>query len=116
MAAVCRINRLCGTWQGFIQQAVYLISRGYVFHLLMLYPEKKRDRFEDTDRKLITKYGADLSKFQRSRRKLKGLANFYFMRWDQTACVFMTPGKIPEGVHPDGGFRDSREKNGRFRF
>lgn len=96
-------NYLCSSWQGFLQQVVYQVSRGYVYYCIVEYPEKKRDKWSKTDTKLIQKYQADLSKDQRYRRKAKQLANFMFLRWDKWSVILHTAGEI-EGVHYDDKF------------
>ncbi|OOB74944.1 hypothetical protein AXF41_14110 [Clostridium haemolyticum] len=66
-----KIQYLCGSWQGLIQQVVYLVSRGYYYHHIEYLPQKKSARFPKIDQKLIEKYKADKSKYQRARQKNK---------------------------------------------
>lgn len=101
-------NYLCISWQGFIQQVVYQISRGYYWYCLVAYPETKQDRWPRIDKKLIEKYSADLSKDQRYRRKAKGVANFMFLRWGHFAVILHTQGigQVSDRDH----FDDIRKK------
>ena len=100
----------CKTWQGFLQIIHYLASRGYYWYCITQYPSKKRDKFFRIDEKLIGKYRCDLSKFQRARRKKKGLANFYFARFDDCAIIMHTKGDIEENILYDDRFYDFRQK------
>lgn len=65
---------------GFIQQlAVAYIARGYVFYVAGHVPPGKNA--VDIDRKLIELYGIDQSRWQRARRRVKGLANVHYLRF-----------------------------------
>jgi len=101
-------NYLCETWQGFLQQIVYQVARGYVFFCLIQYSDKKREKWLNTDKKLITKYNTDQSKDQRYRRKAKQLSNFIFLRWENWAVVLHTFGSI-QGVVYDDKFKSILE-------
>jgi len=101
---------LAASWQGLVQYVVYLVSRGYYFYHITYFPLKKKDKFEEIDRKLIGKYKTYLSKFQRYRRKAKGLANFAYVRWHNIAIILHTPGEIEEGIVYDDQFHDIRER------
>jgi len=96
------------SWPGFLQQVVYQVSRGYFFYSIITYPEHKKEKWFNIDRKLLAKYSADISKDQRYRRKAKKLACFYFLRWEQYVVVLHTPGLI-EGVTYDDKFWDVRK-------
>lgn len=102
------LKYLCDSWQGFIQQIVTLVGHGYAHYCLTMYPEKKRQKWSEIDRKLITRYEADLGKDQRYRRQQKGLANCMFLRWDNCALLLRSPG---ECSHNDADtFVDIAEK------
>jgi hypothetical protein len=59
---------------GFVQQlAVSYVARGYRFYVTGHVPERKDPR--SVDEKLIDRYGIDVSKSERSRRKMAGGAN-----------------------------------------
>ena len=104
------MNYLCENWQGFLQMCVFLIGRGYRHYCHVVYPLRKRYKWEEIDRKLIQKYGTDKSKFQRSRSKKKGIANFYFLRWYDQAVIFRTAGEVSGAIINDDRFYDVTEK------
>jgi len=67
------------TIEGFVQQlAVAYVAHGYWFYVTGIIPDGKDPR--RVDEKLIGKYGIDLSKFARARRKAAGLANVQYLR------------------------------------
>lgn len=82
------------SWQGLIQMIVYLAGRGY-YHWHMIYlPESKQHKWASIDKKLITKYGMDISKYTRRDRKKRNIANFYYLRWEHIAILLHTDGEI----------------------
>ncbi len=109
-----KINYICSSWQGLLQQAVYLVSRGYYNYCLTQYPENKRDRWSCIDQKMIEKYRCNLSKYQRARFKNKGIANYYYLRWDALSLMMHTSGQLPEGITADDKFYDCKEKKNRL--
>ncbi len=90
------INYLCASWQGFLQQVVYQIARGYHHHCLTRLSEDKRDKWPLIDQKLIYKYQSVVSKDQRYRIKRAGRANVIYLRWEHCALLLMT-----DGAHGD---------------
>lgn len=77
--------------EGFIQQlAVSYLSNGYWFYVPGQIPENKDP--EKTDRKIISQYGIDVSKFVRARRKKAGLANLQYLRYRNFFVLLATPG------------------------
>ncbi len=102
-------NYLAGSWQGFIQQIVYLVGRGYLFYHVTELPERKRDKWQCIDRKLIGKYGTEKSKFQRYRLKEKRVANFFYLRYESTAIIMHTHGSKDHVLYDDK-FSDICEK------
>lgn len=98
---------LCVTWQGLLQMTVYLVSRGYWHYCLTILPEAKSDRWKTIDNKLIDRYQTALSKWQRARRKMKGHANFYYLRWHNLSLLFHTEGTI-ESISVEDKFADIR--------
>lgn len=108
-----KLRYLCKDLKGFLQQLVYLIGRGYYYHSVIILPEKKRDKFESIDKKLIDKYAADKSKYQRARQKIKKQANFYYLRLENLAILLHTEGDISEYAIDDN-FKDIRAKNGKL--
>ncbi len=87
-------QHICTSWQGFIQQAITLISHGYHLYCKTVYPENKREKWHAIDSKLIEKYGADVGKDKRYRNKLKGQANHVFLRWENCALLLRSTGNI----------------------
>lgn len=102
---------ICDSWQGFVQEVVAYVGHGNYWYCRIEYPEKKRHAFPEIDKKLIRKYAAGLSKFQRARRKREGKATFSFLRWDRCALIFRNKGELPEDLHADAPdvFYDIRE-------
>jgi len=77
---------------GFIQQvAVGYLARGYYFYVSGKIPERKDPR--KVDAKLIRRYGIDLSRGQRYRRKKAGLANVQYIRHERFFLLLATHGK-----------------------
>jgi hypothetical protein len=77
---------------GLIQQlAVAYVARGYWFYVKGRIPVDKDP--ETVDRKLIEKYGIDVSKWERSRRKKAGLANLHYLRLGRMFVLIATHGK-----------------------
>lgn len=93
-----------------LQQLVYLIGKGYYNYYVGLIPLDKADKAKKIDKKIINKYNIDLSKYQRSRRKAKGLANFYYLRWKNVFVILHTDGDIEECIkeNMDDKFYDIR--------
>ena len=82
------------TLEGFIQiLAANYIPRGYRFYVTGLVPESK-DPLE-VDRKLVAKYGIDLSPWARSRRKRAGGANVQYLRHGRFFVLLATEGRHP---------------------
>lgn len=100
---------LCTTWQGLLQMTVYLVGRGYYYHDVGTYPQKKRDKWLDTDRKMIAIYQCDKSKHQRVRMKKRGEARTMFLRWENVRVLLRTDGSLAPGV-PCAHFPDIRDK------
>ncbi|MGD8450896.1 MAG: hypothetical protein PVJ57_03680 [Phycisphaerae bacterium] len=77
---------------GFIQQlAVAYVAHGYWFYVPGWIPLDKDA--EAVDRKLIEKYGIDISKWERARRKKAGLANLHYLRHGRTFILIATHGQ-----------------------
>src|SRR5688572_27366263 len=78
--------------RAFVQRvACEVANRGYVFYVTGYIPEGCVP--EDTDRKLLEGYGLCLSKFQRYRRKSRGLASVQYVRHGRFFVMFATPGE-----------------------
>jgi len=79
---------------GFIQQlAVCYVGRGYWFYVTGQIP-KSKDPLA-VDRKLIDRYGIDLSKYQRHRRKREDKANLQYIRYQRFFALLATSGQHP---------------------
>lgn len=76
-----------------LQQIVYLVSKGYIYYHVGEIPLNKANKAKNIDTKIIEKYNIDLSKDQRRRRKQKGLANYYYLRWKNQFVILHTDGK-----------------------
>jgi hypothetical protein len=106
---------LCATWQGLLQELVYLVGVGYHYYHVTYLPERKKQKWYDIDHKLITKYKADKNKFERARQKRKGIANFFYVRWENVAVILHTEGELEDGVIIDDQFHDICQRPLRIR-
>jgi hypothetical protein len=80
------------TIEGFVQQlAVSYVAHGYWFYVTGIVPERKDPRL--VDEKLISKYGIDISKFSRARRKVAGWANVQYLRHERFFVLVATHGQ-----------------------
>lgn len=80
--------------EGLVQQvAVCYLRHGYWWYASGRLPQGKDP--ESLDRKLVAKYGIDLSERQRAARKAKGLANMQYIRYGNWFLLLAT-----EGHHP----------------
>jgi hypothetical protein len=80
------------TPEGFIQQlAVSYVANGYWFYVTGLIPKAKDPRV--VDEKLVSKYGIDISKFARARRKRAGMANLHYLRFGRFFVLIATHGR-----------------------
>ncbi len=78
-----------------IEAAVQLIAASYLRHGYYWYvtgsiPKNKTP--ESVDRKLIAKYGIDLTEWQRTNRRRQGLANAQYIRHDRWFILLLTEG------------------------
>ena len=79
---------------GFIQQlAVACVSKGYFFYVAGSIPRDKDARV--IDQKLIDRYGIDISKWARARRKQAGHANLRYLRFQRFFVLLATHGQHP---------------------
>lgn len=101
---------LIGSWQGFIQQIQYLVSRGYDQYCLIQYPQEKTKKFVKIDGKLIGKYNANLNKDKAYYNKKKGYCNFKFLRYEHMAILLRTSGNLPEKIIQDDVFLDVKKE------
>lgn len=83
---------VCTSVAGFIQQlAVSYVSNGYVFYVLGYLLEGKDPR--RVDEKLIERYGVEVSKWSRARRKRAGAANIQYLRYGRLFVLLATHGE-----------------------
>ena len=82
------------TKEGFVQLvASNYLPHGYWFYATGFIPEgKNRDAI---DEKILEKYGIELSRQQRARRKQQGLANLHYVRFEDFFVILATHGKHP---------------------
>jgi hypothetical protein len=97
---------VCDSVEGFVQQlAVGYVARGFYFYTTgNIKPSKDPAA---VDAKLIDRYGIDVSKWQRARRKRAGIANLQYVRHDRFFVLLATHGDHP--FFADEPFRDIRE-------
>jgi len=80
--------------EGFIQQlAVSYVARGYWFYVAGSVPEGKD--LHGVDEKLIRKYGINISKWTRARRKRLGLASVQYIRFERFFVLLANKGEHP---------------------
>jgi hypothetical protein len=77
--------------RAFVQRvACEVANRGYLFFVTGHVPRDKAP--EETDRKLAERYGFALSKYQRYRRKRRGVASIQYVRHGRFFVMFATRG------------------------
>jgi hypothetical protein len=77
---------------GFVQQlASNYLPHGYWFYVTGVIPEDKDPR--EVDCKLVAKYGIDISRQARCRRKLAGRANLHYLRHERFFILLATHGQ-----------------------
>jgi hypothetical protein len=92
--------------EGFVQQlAVAYVARGFYFYTTGIIKAGKDPAAVDA--KLIDRYGIDVSKWQRARRKRAGVANLQYLRHDRFFVLLATHGD--HRFFADEPFRDIRE-------
>ena len=104
MKYLCETSSL----EGFVQQiACNYLPHGYWFYVTGQVPEGKTARL--VDEKLVAKYGIDVSRATRSRRKLAGNANLHYIRHERLFVLLATHGKHPFFDEEQACIRDIRE-------
>ena len=94
---------------GFVQQlAVAYVTHGYWFYVTGHIPGPKDPVL--TDRKLIERYGIDVSKWTRARRKRAGLANVQYLRYGTFFVLLATHGEHSFFAAEGGQICDIRKK------
>ena len=98
--------------EGFVQQlAVSYVGNGYWFYVAGSVPEGKDP--SSVDAKLIERYGIDISKWTRARRKKLGLASVQYLRFARFFVLLATGGEHPFFAE-EAGIRDVRRFPIRF--
>lgn len=93
--------------EGFIQQlAVSYLRHGYWFYVNGWVPEHKDPRIVDA--KLISRYGIDISKWARLRRKRLEQANIQYLRHDRYFVLLATHGQHRFFIEESRSIRDAR--------
>jgi hypothetical protein len=93
--------------EGLVQYlAANILPHGYWFYITGRVPEGKDPRA--IDEKLIGKYGVRLSRQQRARRKLAGLANLHYVRLGRFWVLLATHGQHRFFEEEGEGIRDIR--------
>jgi len=94
--------------EGFVQQlASNILPHGYWFWVGGYVPEGKDPRAIDA--KLIDKYGVNLSRQQRARRKLAGHANVHYLRYGRRWVLLATKGDHRLFAEEGDNIRDARK-------
>ena len=98
--------------EGFVQQlACNLVNKGYWHYVVGNIPPHKDPAL--VDRKLIIRYGLDISKWTRARRKASGHANVAYLRYQRFFVLLAT-----QGSHllfeQEGGIKDIRRETIKF--
>src|SRR5690242_9409013 len=93
---------------GFIQQlAVCYVKNTYWFYVTGHIREGKDCRL--VDEKVLVKYGIAVSKHVRHDRKVKGLANVQYLRFERFFVIIATRGEHPFLLEEREAIRDIRE-------
>lgn len=93
--------------EGFVQQlAVSYLTHGYWFYVTGVVPAGKDA--SRIDRKLLTIYDVELSKWARARRRQAGLARIQYLRHDRFFVLLATHGKHLFFEREAGQIRDAR--------
>lgn len=93
--------------EGFVQMlASNYLPHGYWFYVTGFVPEgKERGAI---DRKILSKYGIEISRQQRSRRKLQGASNLHYLRYQDFFVILATHGKHTFFEYEAKSIRDIR--------
>ncbi len=98
---------------GFVQQlAIAYLAHGYWFHVPGCIPEGKDP--EAVDQKLIERYGVDITRWARARRKKAGVASVQYLRFHRFFVLLATHGRHPIFQEEEKNLRDARRTPIRF--
>ncbi|MBM7693529.1 hypothetical protein JOC77_002969 [Peribacillus deserti] len=100
---------LVTSWQALLQMIVNLCGKGYYHYHLTELPVSKQSKWGEIDKKIIKKYKTNKSKWQRHRIKAKGVANFYYLRWQNIMVILHTQGSVSDEIVYDDRFSDIRQ-------
>ena len=93
---------------GFVQQlSCNILPHGYWLYVTGVVPDSK-DPFA-VDAKLLDRYGIAISRQQRARRKLQGLANLHYIRLGRFWIILATHGLHPFHSEEANNIRDARK-------
>lgn len=96
------------TDKGFVQQlATNILTHGYYFYVQGCVHDRKDPR--ELDSKLMSKYQVAMSRSQRARRKLAGLANVHYLRCGPQWILLATHGLHRIKLDEAENLRDVRE-------
>lgn len=100
---------VCTSLEGFVQQlACNYLPHGYWFYVSGIVPESKDG--QAVDAKLIDKYGIDVSRTMRSRRKQQELANIHYLRFERLWILAATHGRHEFFAAEEKSIRDIRRQ------
>ena len=92
---------------GFVQQlAVAYVANGYWFYVSGRVPDPKDPA--SVDRKILTRYGIEVSKWTRARRKKTGQARVQYLRYGRRFVILATHGEHPFFTEEGKQVRDIR--------
>ena len=93
---------------GFVQQlACNILPHGYWFYVRGIVPDAMSP--ESVDAKLLDKYGIAISRQQRARRKLAGMANLHYLRLGRVWILLATHGHHRFFEEEQQNIRDARK-------
>jgi len=99
--------------EGLVQQvACCYLPHGYWFHVSGYVPERKDPAALDA--KLVERYGIDLSRWSRVRRKRSGHANLHYIRHGRFFLLLATHGRHPFFEQEGSQVRDARKSPVRY--
>ncbi len=102
MGYLCEVASIAG----FVQQvAVSHLTHGYVFYSAGVVPDGKDPRL--VDEKLVERYGLEISKWTRARRKREGIASVSYLRHLRFFVLLATLSRHPSFEGEAKSFRDS---------
>ena len=106
------MQHVAASVEAWVQQCALLVRSGYVFASTGVIPHPKIP--EDIDRKLITLYGAGVSRSTRVRDKRRGVARVQYLRYQRFFALLATHGQSPFFEREAGNIKDVRESLVRF--